>query len=333
MDAHRLGVRRLVGVRALATALTAIALASTGILLSPAVAAQAPTQVTAEPAEAEASTAILVTNVSGLDIADGTYDASFYLAITCSSPCDASEWDILNARSSTRALVSESGLTTWWLVSGVFTFSPDLRLFPFDTQDLPIQIEHGLLDGKRLTFVADPARSEVASDVTISGWEPEAFTFTSSTTHYASEIADYSRLTFTLPVTRSTLAGVVTYYIPLAIFVLLGAATLVLSRNDYQIRVGGTALVGLTVFYLATSGGVGFSGTLTLWDASVVIGYLSLGLVLLSGITGAHLFNEGAFDGPEGALRNKRLRFRFLYALIALVAVGAAAIATVAIMT
>jgi hypothetical protein len=123
------------------------------------------------------------------------------------------------------------------------------------------------------------------------------------------------------------------FYIPLAIFIFLGAATLVLSRNDYQIRTGGTALIGLTVFYLATSGGVGFTGALTVWDASVLLGYLALGIVLTCGIVGSYRFNEGVYDGPDGPALSKAMRFRFLRYLIALVSVGAIAITATALLT
>jgi hypothetical protein len=303
-----------------------------GLVLLPTASAQAPTQVTAEAAS-EATSSILVTNVSGLDLVAGTFQATFYLSLTCATPCQPSEWEIVNARSMTRTLVSEEGGTTWWQVLGTFTFTPDLALFPFDTQNLPIAIEHSLLDAGQLTFVADEATSAVADEVAISGWELEDFTLTTATQPYASLQQDYSRLTFTLPVTRSTLASVTKFYIPLAIFILLGTATLVLARNDYQVRTGGTALLGLTVFYLASSGGAGFTGALTVWDASVLLGYLALGLVLTAGIIGSYRYNEGAFDGPDGAAVNKRLRFRFLYAVIALVAVGAVLITATALLT
>ena len=282
-------------------------------------------------AREEAAVSILMTNTSGLDLATGTFDASFYLGLTCSVACTEAGWDIMNARSFTREEVSAEGDTTWWRVIGSFTFNPELRLFPFDTQYLPLEIEHESLDASQLVLVPDAATSEVTPDADVSGWEMEDFQFTGTNTQYVSLGADYSRVTFTMPVTRSTIASITKYYIPLAIFILLGAATLVLSRNDYQIRTGGTALVGLTVFYLATSGGVGTVGYLTVWDLSVLLGYIALGLVLTCGVIGAYLFNEGAFEGPEGEARNKRMRFRFLKSVIALMVVGAIVITVVGI--
>ena len=136
-----------------------------------------------------------------------------------------------------------------------------------------------------------------------------------------------------VPIGRSTIASITKYYIPLLIFILLGAATLFLCRNDIELRTAGTALVGLTILYLFTSRGVGSVGYLTVWDVSVMPGYLALGLVMVSGIVGAYLFHEHKFDGPEGEALNKRIRFGFLRSIIALVSVSAVAITLVAMLT
>lgn len=294
--------------------------------------APAPSDVAAQvSAPAEAAVSILMTNTSGLDLAAGSFNATFYLGVTCAQTCASEGWDIMNARAFTREEVSSESGVTWWRVNGTFTFNPELRLFPFDTQYLPLEIEHDTLDASQLILVPDAATSEVTADAAVSGWEMEDFEFTGSSTEYVSLGTDYSRVTFTVPVTRSTIASITKYYIPLVIFILLGAATLVLVRSDYQIRTGGTALVGLTIFYLATSGGVGSVGYLTVWDLSVLLGYIALGLVLICGVIGAYLFHEGAYEGPEGEARSKRMRFRYLYAVITLVVVGAIAITAIAV--
>ena len=140
-------------------------------------------------------------------------------------------------------------------------------------------------------------------------------------------------MTFGLPVARSTVASITKYYIPLVIFIILGVATLFLGRNDIQLRTAGTALVGLTIFYLFTSGGVGAVGYLTVWDISVIAGYIALGLVLLSGIIGAYLFHEHRFEGPEGEALNKRLRFGFLTGIAIFLVVSTIVITVIAVNT
>jgi hypothetical protein len=309
----------------------------TGLLAAPAGATTpsgaSPETSVSSAAPAEASISIIMLGMSGLNMPDGTFNATFYLGVSCTAECDPAGWELVNANSMSSELVTEEAGQWWWRVQGTFVFQPDIRLFPFDTQQLPIVIEHKRLDSAALVYVPDVEGSEVSDDVAVPGWVVEPFTFTSGSTEYESLGADYSRVTFTVPVGRSTLASITKYYIPLVIFILLGVATLVLARSDYQIRTGGTALVGLTIFYLATSGGVATVGYLTLWDLSVLLGYLALGMVLVCGVIGAYLYHEGAYEGPEGDARNKRMRFRFLWAIVAVVALGSVGIALVGTLT
>lgn len=276
---------------------------------------------------------MILTDVSGLNLAAGTFNATFYLSLACDRPCEVSEWDVLDAQSLKRTVIAEEDGATWWVVSGTFTVNPQLRLFPFDTQMLPIEIEHRLLDSSELVFVPDVEASEVSPEVLIAGWEKEAFEFTSSTTVYRSLGADYSRATFTQPVSRSTLASITKYYVPLVIFILVGASTLLLSRFDVQIGTAAAALVGLTVFYLATSGGVGAVGYLTVWDLSLIIGYLVLGLVLACGVIGTRRTDAGAYETPEGEDEGRRMRRAFLTAAMLVVVLGGAGILLTALLT
>lgn len=293
--------------------------------------ALAPSASAEEPQQSEVS--ILMLGVSGLDLEAGTFDATFYLGVTCTAECEAQDWDIVNAKRLDAELTTDTPSEKWWRITGTFLFQPDLRLFPFDTQRLSILVENKNFDAGRLVYVPDSAHSELDTGVGVPGWIVEPFTFTSSIHDYPALGEEYSQVAFTIPVGRSVLAGVTKYYIPLLIFIILGAATLVLARNDFQIRTGGTALVGLTIFYLASSGGVGAAGYLTLWDLSMLVGYVSLGMVLLCGIIGAYQYHEGAYESPEGEVKAKRLRFGFLAAVVAVVVLGFVAIAAVAALT
>lgn len=303
-----------------AVALTAVL----PIALAPGASAQ-------QPEQSEVS--IIMMGVSGLDLRAGTFDATFYLAMSCSADCKAQDWEFVNAKRLEAELTTTTPSQKWWRINGTFLFEPDLRLFPFDTQHLSILIENKNFNVEQLVYVPDIATSEIDSRIGVPGWIVEPFTFTASAHEYPALDETYSELAFTIPIGRSVLGGITKYYVPLLVFIILGAATLVLVRNDFQIRTGGTALVGLTVFYLASSGGVGAAGYLTLWDLSMLVGYIALGMVLICGIIGAHQYHEGAYESPEGQVKAKRLRFGFLAAVISVVTVGLLAIATVAILT
>lgn len=306
-------------------------------MLASAAPAQASAPITTElrPAQApaEARVAVVVTSLSKLNLDEGVFHAIFYLGITCIEECQDEDWDLVNANEYTSELTTVEGPTKWWRVSGTFVFQPNLRLFPFDTQTLPIIIEHEDLSMEKLIFIPDQQASEVSSLIGVPGWLIEPFSLTTSEHFFVGFGETYSSLTFGLPVARSTVASITKYYIPLVIFIVLGVATLFLGRNDIQLRTAGTALVGLTIFYLFTSGGVGAVGYLTVWDISVIAGYIALGLVLLCGIIGAYLFHEHRFEGPAGEALNKRLRFGFLTGIAIFIVISAIVIAIIAVNT
>ena len=270
----------------------------------------------------QVDTSILVTELSGVNVTPGTFNATFYVSMQCPSPCNRTDWDILNAVTYTKQTITETADETWWLVSGTFTYSPDLRLFPFDTQNLSIKIEDRLFGAESLVFVPEISSSEVVPEVRVPGWDREPFTFTSSTTTYQSLRADYSRLEFTVPLSRSTIASITKYFLPLLIFVCVSIATLMLSRFEVQIATAAAGLVGVTVFYLTTGTTTGSVGYLTLWDLSVLVVYLVLGLVLLCGVIGVRRTDAEAFAGSAGAERKQRLRRTFLTITICVVTVG-----------
>jgi hypothetical protein len=119
---------------ALRSVLAVLALA-VGVMLVPHSAQANDSQGTTAPVETptQVDTSIHLTELSGLSVAPGTFNASLYVSMRCADPCDRSEWDILNAVTYSRQVIAEEPDETWWLVSGTFTFSPDLGLFPFDT--------------------------------------------------------------------------------------------------------------------------------------------------------------------------------------------------------
>ncbi len=273
-------------------------------------------------APVQVDTSILLTELSGVNVTPGTFNATFYISMRCPSPCNRTDWDILNGVTYTRQAITENPDETWWLVSGTFTYSPDLRLFLFDTQNLSIKIEDRLFGAETLVFVPETLSSEVVPEVRVPGWDREPFEFSSSTTTYQSLRGDYSRLVLTVPLSRSTIASITKYYLPLLIFVLVSVATLMLSRFEVQIATAAAGLVGVTVFYLTTGTTTGAVGYLTLRDLSVMVAYLVLGLVLLCGVIGVRRTDAEAFQGPAGQERKQRLRRTFLTITILVVSVG-----------
>ncbi len=270
----------------------------------------------------QAEVQVLVETISGVNLATATYDATFYLGLRCSVTCRSTRWEIVNATQENQALVTEADGWTWWKVSATMLFSPDLRTYPFDTQVLPIAIESTAQDVNSVQFQVNPQGLSTKLAAPIPGWSMGQPTSNTSISEYPMLDEKYSQVRFEIPIHRNFLASILTYFVPLSAFIVLGVAVLALERSDYHIRVAGTALVGLTVFYLATSGRVTSTDYLTVWDLCIALGYISLSSVLIGGIIGARLYQKGRYEGDEGRAFEGKVRFRFFLLATMIVLVG-----------
>lgn len=263
----------------------------------------------------QAQAAIYVVSISKLDLRAQSFDASFYLYVRCEQKCSPDSWELMNGKVTDKSLQIDTPTLKEWRVDASFSCDPNFRLYPFDAQSLPIVIEHSTLTNSKMIYVPYLQNSGVDPAVTAPGWEIGQFSFTESLHHYVPLGETYSQLRFSVPLSRSTLASISKNFVPLIIVVLLGISTLVLAGNDMQLRTGGTALLALTLFYVASTAAIPSVGYLTLWDEAVGLGYILLFLVLLCGAVGSYLYGEDKFEGEAGKALNKRMRFWFAIAI------------------
>ena len=50
---------------------------------------------------------------------DGTFNATFYLGVSCTAECDPAGWELVNANSMSSELVTEEAGQWWWRVKGL----------------------------------------------------------------------------------------------------------------------------------------------------------------------------------------------------------------------
>lgn len=282
--------------------------------------------VHAADAPESARVQFLLENVANVNLAAGTFDASFYVGLTCSATCRQVPFEVVNALREQQELVYEDSTASWWKVFATMVFDPQMHDYPFDTQWLPIAIMSTALTSSQLLLVPDAEGSGAALSTHVAGWQDGIPSITTNLRDYPMLDQQYSEARFALPIQRSFLASALTFYLPLSAFLLLGLSVLILKRSDLHIRVAGTGLVGLTIFYLATARSVASQGVLTVWDLSLSVVYLCLALVLIFGIVGANFYLRGRYEGPSGEALEARVRLTALLAVCAVIAIGAAGI-------
>lgn len=279
--------------------------------------------IRAADAPEEAVVQFVVENIANVNLSSATFDATFYVGLTCSATCREVPWEVVNSLREQQALVTESAATSWWKVTATMVFDPDLHDYPFDVQRLPITIESTALTSSQLQFTPNTDGSGAALNTNVAGWLSGVPTITANVRDYSMLNEKYSQAQFELPIRRSLLATILTFYLPLSAFLLLGVAVLILRRPHDHIRVAGTALVGLTIFYLATTRNVASQGILTVWDLSLMLVYLCLGLVVLSGVISAHNYQSGRYEGPNGEALGDRVRMFSLIVILGVIGIGA----------
>lgn len=310
----------LIGLLALAGSIGVVSVVSSA---SPASATtdsglDVPTVTGPERAEVQ----FLVETVSNISLTTATYDATFYLGLRCSPTCRSTPLDIVNATDESRVLVSEDDESSWWKITATMLFAPELRTHPFDTQILYIAVQSSAQSVDRLQFATADRGSASGLAAPIPGWlagEPQV---SLGIVDYPMLAEQYSEIRFEIPIHQSVLAAILTHFVPLSAFVILGVAVLALNRVHDHIRVAGTALIGLTVFYLATSGRVASAGYLTVWDLCIALAYVALCAVMVCGVVGAHLSQRGRYVGDDGSRLDARVRLSFFLVTMGIIVVG-----------
>ncbi|MFF8407501.1 hypothetical protein ACF06P_38445 [Streptomyces sp. NPDC015684] len=191
---------------------------------APAAAPAAPAAPTA-PAAAPPTCQVgaYVTDLYGLDVSPRTINADFWLWSVCpSADLDATRrLEFINATqvSQSDRSVEKVGDQYWSQVkvSGTFRQQFDLSEYPFDKQDVQIQVEDSQLNASQFAYVADRANSGYDHSISLDGFEIRDFSVRVVTHTYQTSFGDprikhgqqsrYSQFVIELHLDRVDLAG------------------------------------------------------------------------------------------------------------------------------
>ncbi len=167
-------------------------------------------------------------------------------------------------------------------VQGKFNASLPLERYPFDTQNLVVELEDKNKDESGLVYVPDTDPVAISKDITIPGWNIGEPTFEVASNTYPTNFGDprtgdatYSRVIVGLPVSRP--AG--TYSLKLLLPILLVALTAALALSVHpqyvegRIGIGITALLTLVALQLTATSGLPDVNYLILLDKLYILSY------------------------------------------------------------
>ncbi|MFJ9818670.1 hypothetical protein ACIRU3_26130 [Streptomyces sp. NPDC101151] len=182
-------------------------------------------EVLAPPATAAPTCRIgaYITDIYGLDVSPRTINADFWLWSVCpSADLDATRrLEFINATqvSQSDRSVERVGSQYWSQVkvSGTFRQKFDLSEYPFDRQDVQIQVEDSELNASQFTYVADTANSGYDHGISLGGFKIRDFGVQVVTHTYQTSFGDprithgqnsqYSQFVIDFKLDRDDVAG------------------------------------------------------------------------------------------------------------------------------
>jgi hypothetical protein len=168
-------------------------------------------------------------------------------------------------------------------VQGKFNAKLPLERYPFDTQNLVVELEDKSKDETGLIYVPDDDPIALSKDITIPGWdigEPSLEVVSNKyPTNFGDPRADnstYSRVIVALPVARPAATYSLKLLLPMLLVVLTAGLALSVHPKyvEGRIGIGITALLTLVALQLTSDSGLPDVNYLILLDKLYILSYL-----------------------------------------------------------
>jgi len=245
--------------------------------------------------------------INNVDIAHQNFEVEFFLWYRWMGDIDVGQIKFLNGVYKEENQIEllredQSGPVKYacYKVKGTYLTPYDLRMFPFDTQHMPIRLSHQSKDANHIMLVVD---AENLSDTDLKAIYPEEWIYVgredysgTHTEHSTFGDPDYigssSDVEFSIYETRIIIKRIlfpflVKLFLPLLIMLVVSVLVLLIPRDQFDARIGlaMTALLSLLVFHLAQSASLPSVGYLIKADQYFMASYVMMFALILNTIT------------------------------------------------
>jgi hypothetical protein len=213
----------------------------------------------ASPGKAQvgAKVGFLLETIEEFDIKKGAFTAHFYVSLTSDKPMPKVDLRPTNGKIEEKETLADLPTFKMWKMSGTFHIKPDLHAYPFDTQELTIELEDDSNGQDILRLRTDVDRTYLDSDFSVPGWDT-AFLRARILTHYYPDRFDnddlyYSKYKFVLGVRRFATSAVFTVFVPALVIVMISLSGLWFPRDELEVRSSATTpmLAAAVLFHFA----------------------------------------------------------------------------------
>lgn len=286
---------------------------------------------TGEPVQCKVGVDIL--SVHNLNLENGTFDADFWMWSVCPNGTASvlKQAEFINANAMTMNKYSSSTVDglVWESaeIYGTFRHRWNLTHFPFDRQQLVIELEDSERDSRELVYQPDSQGSAYEPDLMPGGWRVSAFTMDAGDHVYDTTYGDprdptgtsaYSRWTATLTVKRTDLSSFfkLTFVVYIAFLISLISYFLSLRSSNLliaRLTITTAALFAVAVNLNTVTNALGSEDALTMVDQ---IHVAALVAILIDGV--AALITQLLENRGHPAERIIRFNYRVMVVVIIL---------------
>ncbi|MDB4945801.1 MAG: hypothetical protein JWP97_5335 [Labilithrix sp.] len=235
-----------------------------------------------------AKVGLVIREVREFNIQTGGFEADFFLSITADKALPALNLVFTNGHEVTLTPLAETETFKVYSVTGKFSSDIDLRLYPFDVQQLTIEMEDQKAGVDQIIFEADKNRTSLDESFLLASFGVNAVGAESYKHKYPPRFDRddlyVSRYKFTLTVDRFATSAAFSVFVPAFIIVLISLTGMWVPPDELEVRTsaGAPMLAAAVLFHYSLIQALPATGYLTHADKLMLGVYVSLLLNMAS---------------------------------------------------
>jgi hypothetical protein len=224
---------------------------------------------------------MLLNSVDEYDVKTGTFSAS-------GVPMPSLDLQFPNGKIENKEVIADKPTFKLYRFLGSFKSPPDLRKYPFDSQDLKIIVEDDSRGIDQVRFSADKERTQLARGFRALGWQVSFVEARSLSQSYPDRFEGddlyYGRYIFTLGLERFATSAAFKVFVPAFVIVIIALLGMWVPPGEMEVRsnAGAPMLAGAVLFHYSLIQELPATSYLTRADKLMLAVYISLALGMIS---------------------------------------------------
>jgi hypothetical protein len=222
-----------------------------------------------------------VINFGNYDVSRGTYTMDFYLHFRLPPGLDISRFEFMNGRATSKEILSDNTTAgqrdVWYRIQANLFTDPQFRHFPYDRQEIRLILEDSIHPTSSLRYNWVTRGTGLDADLRVAGWtiDRTEAVVSEKTYPFMDGEESYSRLTYSIHVSKPTFSATMRTFLPPVAFLLVASFSFFLDPATPvpRLTLGTGMLISAVAFHLSQVVNVPFLGMLTPFDKFMISAY------------------------------------------------------------